>query len=623
MSDPRACPVGLLATDYYDNIKTFVNAAMEDGHDFVASPLAQPSFRRFIEGTAPKDAMTTWRNSPVFDRDDLLVTNAKHADMLVGVLAAWYAFDSDDQELRTNSELALKQELAWATHLGLLSVMLPCLPKNVANLARALNGAMTTVSYTQLWVQVPVDGASWQRWNRMHMLADHNTKIHVALKLTSDLPADDVLDQWIAEPVKALIVPHDVFIANSKGYPVLPKRHQAFVKKVMDKLRPNILVTVPDVPPCANAVPSSYHEYVRHLNRNLPELGAVDMFATGYQDYLQAPLQPLMDNLDNSTYETFERDPIKYQQYEEAVYRALLDRDPDDKLTSVVMVVGAGRGPLVDCCLRASRLAERKVRLYALEKNPNAFVTLQNKKEEEWLDDVDLIFADMRTWKPSHQVDILVSELLGSFGDNELSPECLDGAQKFLKDDGISIPANYTAFCAPLASTKLHNEVAAYKDLEHFETPYVVMFQQTCELAESEALWTFSHPNKTFPVCDSSNPLNNQHNGRYQQVSFDVDKPMTMHGLAGYFESVLYKDVMISIHPTTHSPGMFSWFPIFFPLLSPMQVPGGARVIVDFWRLSDTKKVWYEWAVTIRIDDDDIAISPLHNPGGRSYWVGL
>ena len=28
---------------------------------------------------------------------------------------------------------------------------------------------------------------------------------------------------------------------------------------------------------------------------------------------------------------------------------------------------------------------------------------------------------------------MLVSELLGSFGDNELSPECLDGAQRYLK----------------------------------------------------------------------------------------------------------------------------------------------------------------------------------------------
>lgn len=32
------------------------------------------------------------------------------------------------------------------------------------------------------------------------------------------------------------------------------------------------------------------------------------------------------------------------------------------------------------------------------------------------------------------------SELLGSFGDNELSPECLDGAQRFLRPDGVSIP---------------------------------------------------------------------------------------------------------------------------------------------------------------------------------------
>lgn len=39
----------------------------------------------------------------------------------------------------------------------------------------------------------------------------------------------------------------------------------------------------------------------------------------------------------------------------------------------------------------------------------------------------------MREWNPPENADIMVSELLGSFGDNELSPECLDGIQKFLK----------------------------------------------------------------------------------------------------------------------------------------------------------------------------------------------
>lgn len=39
----------------------------------------------------------------------------------------------------------------------------------------------------------------------------------------------------------------------------------------------------------------------------------------------------------------------------------------------------------------------------------------------------------MRRWDAPENADILVSELLGSFGDNELSPECLDGAQRYLK----------------------------------------------------------------------------------------------------------------------------------------------------------------------------------------------
>lgn len=49
----------------------------------------------------------------------------------------------------------------------------------------------------------------------------------------------------------------------------------------------------------------------------------------------------------------------------------------------------------------------------------------------------------MRTLEVPEKVDILISELLGSFGDNELSPECLDGASRFLKreDPLVSFPA--------------------------------------------------------------------------------------------------------------------------------------------------------------------------------------
>lgn len=57
------------------------------------------------------------------------------------------------------------------------------------------------------------------------------------------------------------------------------------------------------------------------------------------------------------------------------------------------------------------------------------------QKEDMWGDKVTVISSDMRQWDPPNKADILVSELLGSFGDNELSPECLDGAQHLLKGE--------------------------------------------------------------------------------------------------------------------------------------------------------------------------------------------
>lgn len=46
-----------------------------------------------------------------------------------------------------------------------------------------------------------------------------------------------------------------------------------------------------------------------------------------------------MNNLDAATYEVFERDPVKYKVYREAIAQALLDRVPEEKTDSVVTYV--------------------------------------------------------------------------------------------------------------------------------------------------------------------------------------------------------------------------------------------------------------------------------------------
>ena len=68
---------------------------------------------------------------------------------------------------------------------------------------------------------------------------------------------------------------------------------------------------------------------------------------------MQAPLQPLQDNLESATYETFEKDTTKYTTYQAAIHAALLDLAPQEsKQDVVIMVVGAGRGQLVTAYLK-------------------------------------------------------------------------------------------------------------------------------------------------------------------------------------------------------------------------------------------------------------------------------
>lgn len=74
------------------------------------------------------------------------------------------------------------------------------------------------------------------------------------------------------------------------------------------------------------------------------------------------------------------------------------------------------------------------------------------------LSQVTLVHQDMRHWDAPVKADVMVSELLGSFGCNELSPECLDGAQRFLAEDGICIPQKYTNYLQPISTVKVHDE---------------------------------------------------------------------------------------------------------------------------------------------------------------------
>ncbi|XP_060519881.1 protein arginine N-methyltransferase 5 [Cylas formicarius] len=592
------------------SLKAALHSAFDYGFHFIVTQITHPNYTRDLNKP----------DSPFFiGRTDRVLKATEWNRLIVGELTTNIDVDSEIEHVRRVSKNTLKQELGFAIHLGIPAVLLHlCKPDNV-HLARIVNSHLVSNSCFAVWVQVPLvhpsrtspisdkDIDSWEWWNNFRIHCDYDKRVGVVLEMPdiSSIPSTEELDRWIGEPVKALVIPTSYFLTNQYGKPVLSKAHQEIIRRfiTIDVQYIIHLDTEADF--------FMYVKYMNFLGKKLYSCDIMAEFVQGCEDYLQCPLQPLTEHLETNVYEVFEKDQVKYDVYQKAIYDAL--QEWTEERNPVIMVVGAGRGPLVQAVLNVSVLLNREVKLYAIEKNPYAVNTLAERVRREWgSDKVTLVKTDMRSWKPPEKADILVSELLGSFGDNELSPECLDGAQRLLcPRKGVSIPASYTSYLAPLQSIKIYNEIRANRPSDKtlrqvFETPYVVHLANYQQLAPAQALFTFEHPNFAAYID----------NRRRKRLRFGpVRQACVLTSFAGFFEAYLYGNVVLSTNPSTHTPDMVSWFPIVFPLAEPVQLRAGDVVQVSFWREESTDRVWYEWCLELPLR------SSIMNPNGRSYHI--
>ncbi len=286
------------------------------------------------------------------------------------------------------------------------------------------------------------------------------------------------------------------------------------------------------------------------------DAGDKERYLAQFEEQLIAPVQPLRDHLASTTYVQFERALPKYEHYRRAVLEAMKVKPP-----RAVAVAGAGRGPLVEACLHAIRDLDLSTVVYAVEKNPNAVVTLHHRNRREWGGRAQVIEADMRSWAPPEPVGLLVSELLGSFADNELSPECLAGAERWLAPDGISIPRRTTSFVAPVFAPRLSSALGDRKP--ECERPVGITLHRVQLLADPEPCFVFDHPN---PIPDHR---------RFRELSFTAGFDASITGFAGFFEADLFGDIGISTRPSTATPELNGWSTLYFPLSRPVDVKAG------------------------------------------------
>ncbi|KAM8718289.1 hypothetical protein ACLKA7_000990 [Drosophila subpalustris] len=530
--------------------------------------------------------------------------------------------DSPNTKLREYSKAMILRDIQWAEHLQINGCVMVRLrgPKN-DNLAEIIkqrtkghwfirvpitNPEIATFEHRKDATETEINAAKkvdpWSWWNNLRFATNHDGKVKVVIELNDlDRPTHETVRRWLGEPIESIIIPSSLFELNYSNFYVMEKEWRIIVGHFIS-MRVKIIISTN---PTDKAI-CQYSNYVKKLIKDNSDIHNLYR----YENLLEIPLQPLFHNLDTYTYEIFEKDPVKYKLYQYAIQQALLDRVSDEeaktKLT-VLMVLGGGRGPLARAAFNAAEITKRKVRVYIIEKNPSAIRTLSNMVKTLWSNkDVHIFSKDMRDFAAPELADILVSELLGSFGDNELSPECLDGALKLLKDDGISIPCKSTSYINPIMSAVVHNNICQASSAKRFHCGYVVLLKNVYDIDEPKALFEFKHPNRDNVVD----------NTRYKELSFTVQKDCVIHGVGGYFDTVLYKDIILSINPLTHTQGMFSWFPMFFPT-QPRTVLAGDTISIKFWRCVDPHKVWYEWQLSAPVEGE------LHNVDGVGYNMRL
>ncbi|KAK5960632.1 protein arginine N-methyltransferase PWA37_002061 [Arxiozyma heterogenica] len=566
----------------------------------------------------------------------------EEAPRYIGLLSSWLELESPDLLQRSLAFQVLLNECRYAKYVGIKKLILAP-PKDLVNLqdysqivARLLNsdifrpGQDATQQNTErmiLSISLPLceDSdplATWEIWNTVRKLCDFHPSLTISLAISKVKTPNYVLNRWLCEPVSCLLVSSSIFATNKYGYPVLYKFNQNLIRKFQD-INGNSQTTSNDL--CVllhgmekyaysvNGGENSYLAYINHLLKKGDQAMLSECINGSNEPYLLSPLKPNSENLTNEIYSNFEKDEVKYDMYEKAIEKAIcnIKNFIDNSSQFTILIAGAGRGAIVDKLYQVIMKHNiiNRARILALEKNPEACLYLQKRNFEYWNSRVELIKEDMKTWKdPTIKIDICISELLGSFGCNELSPECLFEIEKYHgKPNTIYIPKSYSSYVAPITCPLIYQKLKDTNDRKKNLQSFWVLHKIPYQVLSSKIskVWTFKHP-----------MIRANFTQQYTTV-FKLKQRGEIHGLIGFFTAILYdEETILSIIPDGHivkdklenyhmhnmenifhTKDMISWSPIIFPLEQPLPIVDDTEVSLSISRLHNGREVWYEWSM--------------------------
>ena len=249
-------------------------------------------------------------------------------------------------------------------------------------------------------------------------------------------------------------------------------------------------------------------------------------------------------------------DKIRTEAYRKAIMETVKSGD-------IVLDLGTGLGILA---FFACQAGARKV--YAIEKSKIISVANQICWANGFQEKVTFIKDHSTEVKLPEKVDVIVTEILGTFAlDENILPSLIDARDRFLKSNGILIPSEIELFLAAIES-KAHYSIVEFWDsplyginfkparAEMAKLPHAIRIKEAECLSDAVSLKRFDLRTTDEISIDET-------------ISFPIKRTGVLHGWGGWFEVELSPDISISTSPAvpeTH------WKNIFFPSIVPMRV---------------------------------------------------
>jgi len=251
-------------------------------------------------------------------------------------------------------------------------------------------------------------------------------------------------------------------------------------------------------------------------------------------------------------------DTVRMGAFRDAIARVVRPGD-------VVVDLGAGLGILSLLAVRAGA-----ARVYAIEKSDSIELARAVAERNGMADRIVFVEECSKDVSLDEKADVLISETLGSFGLDENTLEfTIDVRRRLLRPGARMVPERIDVWLCPVEAHHSHERVRFWESVDELDYgPAIDELLSRMSLTDVGQDQLLASPQRygRFDLQHVEESNVHGHN------LFQMIRPGTIHGLAGWFDVQLCPGVAMSTspaHAATH------WRQAFFPLREPVSVVTG------------------------------------------------